>query len=84
MQLKVDFLCRDSILAAPLMLDLIILTDLAQRAGFKGIQTWLSFYFKSPMHTPETEPLHDLFAQFVKMKNTLRVMIGEEPEDYLG
>ena len=84
MQLKVDFLCRDSILAAPLMLDLIILTDLAQRAGFKGIQTWLSFYYKSPMHTPETEPLHDLFAQFVKMKNTLRVMIGEEPEDYLG
>jgi myo-inositol-1-phosphate synthase len=84
MQLKVDFLCRDSILAAPLMLDLIILPDLAQRAGFKGIQTWLSFYFKSPMHTPETEPLHDLFAQFVKMKNTLRVMIGEEPEDYLG
>lgn len=84
MQLKVDFLCRDSILAAPLMLDLIILTDLSQRAGFKGIQTWLSFYFKSPMHTPDTEPLHDLFAQFVKMKNTLRVMIGEEPEDYLG
>lgn len=84
MQLKVDFLCRDSILAAPLMLDLIILTDLSQRCGFKGIQTWLSFYFKSPMHTPDTEPLHDLFAQFVKMKNTLRVMIGEEPEDYLG
>ena len=84
MQLKVDFLCRDSILAAPLLLDLVLFTDLAKRCGFKGIQSWLSFYFKSPMHDFETQPLHDLFAQYVRMCNTLRVMIGEEPCDYLG
>ncbi|MEG1643480.1 MAG: inositol-3-phosphate synthase [Bacteroidales bacterium] len=84
MQLKVDFLCRDSILAAPLVLDLVLLTDLSYRCGFKGIQDWLSFYFKSPMHNFETEPLHDLFAQYVRMCNTIRVMIGEEPCDYLG
>lgn len=84
MQLKVDFLCRDSILAAPLLLDLVLFTDLAQRCKFKGIQSWLSFYFKSPMHDFETQPLHDLFAQYVRMCNTLRVMIGEEPCDYLG
>lgn len=84
MQLKVDFLCRDSILAAPLVLDLVLLTDLSQRCGFKGIQDWLSFYFKSPMHKFDVEPLHDLFAQFVRMNNTIRVMIGEEPCDYLG
>ena len=84
MQLKVDFLCRDSILAAPLLLDLVLFTDLAKRCGFKGIQSWLSFYFKSPMHDFETQPLLDLFAQYVRMCNTLRVMIGEEPCDYLG
>ena len=84
MQLKVDFLCRDSVLAAPLLLDLVLFTDLAKRCGFKGIQSWLSFYFKSPMHDFETQPLHDLFAQYVRMCNTLRVMIGEEPCDYLG
>lgn len=84
MQLKVDFLCRDSILAAPLLLDLVLFTDLSKRCGFKGIQSWLSFYFKSPMHDFETQPLHDLFAQYVRMCNTLRVMIGEEPCDYLG
>ncbi|KAA6313322.1 Inositol-3-phosphate synthase, partial [termite gut metagenome] len=83
MQLKVDFLCRDSILAAPLVLDLILFTDLAQRAGFSGIQDWLSFYFKSPMHDFEHVPEHDLFIQYTKLKNTLRKMIGEETIDYL-
>jgi myo-inositol-1-phosphate synthase len=83
MQLKVDFLCRDSILAAPLVLDLVLFTDLAQRAGFSGIQDWLSFYFKSPMHDFEHIPEHDLFIQYTKLKNTLRKMIGEETIDYL-
>lgn len=83
MQLKVDFLCRDSILAAPLCLDLVLFVDLAQRAGMSGIQDWLSFYFKSPMHDFEHVPEHDLFIQYTKLKNTLRKMIGEETLDYL-
>jgi myo-inositol-1-phosphate synthase len=83
MQLKVDFLCRDSILAAPLCLDLVLFADLAKRAGFSGIQEWLSFYFKSPMHEPTKIAEHDLFIQYVKLKNTLRKLIGEETIDYL-
>ncbi len=83
MQLKVDFLCRDSILAAPLCLDLVLFADLAKRAGMSGIQDWLSFYFKSPMHEPNKIAEHDLFIQYVKLKNTLRQMIGEETIDYL-
>lgn len=83
MQLKVDFLCRDSILAAPLCLDLVLFSDLAQRAGMSGIQDWLSFYFKSPMHDFDHIPEHDLFIQYTKLKNTLRKMIGEETLDYL-
>jgi myo-inositol-1-phosphate synthase len=78
MQLKIDFLCRDSILAAPVVLDLILFTDLARRAGWKGPQEWLSFYFKSPMHVPERLPEHDLFIQLMKLKNTLRHLMGEE------
>lgn len=84
MQMKIDFLCRDSILAAPLCLDLVLLTDLAHRCGFSGIQNWLSFYFKSPMHRPDVEPEHDLFIQYVKLKNTLRTIIGEETLDYIS
>lgn len=83
MQLKVDFLCRDSILAAPLCLDLVLFSDLAARAGMYGIQEWLSFYMKSPMHDYEHVPEHDLFIQYTKLKNTLRKMIGEETIDYL-
>ncbi|MDR1782951.1 MAG: inositol-3-phosphate synthase [Dysgonamonadaceae bacterium] len=83
MQLKVDFLCRDSILAAPLCLDLVLFTDLAQRVGFSGIQSWLSFYFKSPMHDFEHIAEHDLFIQYTKLKNTLRQIIGEGTIDYL-
>ena len=83
MQLKVDFLCRDSILAAPLCLDLVLLTDLAQRCGFSGIQSWLSFYFKSPMHDEKTIAEHDLFIQYFKLKNTLRQIIGEETVDFV-
>lgn len=83
MQLKVDFLCRDSILAAPLCLDLVLFSDLALRAGMYGIQEWLSFYLKSPMHDFEHVPEHDLFIQYTKLKNTLRKMIGEETIDYL-
>jgi myo-inositol-1-phosphate synthase len=70
MQIKVDFLCRDSILAAPIVLDLVLFLDLAQRAGFRGIQEWLSFYFKSPMTSPELYPEHDLFIQSIMLKNT--------------
>lgn len=83
MQLKVDFLCRDSILAAPLCLDLVLFADLAKRAGMYGIQDWLSFYFKSPMHEKGKIAEHDLFIQYVKLKNTLRQLIGEETIDYL-
>jgi myo-inositol-1-phosphate synthase len=84
MQIKVDFLCRDSILAAPIVLDLVIFLDLAQRAGFRGIQEWLSFYFKSPMTGPELYPEHDLFIQSMKLKNTLRWMMGEDLITHLG
>ena len=83
MQMKVDFLCKDSILAAPLCLDLVLFTDLAKRAGMSGIQDWLSFYFKSPMHEPAKIAEHDLFIQYVKLKNTLRQMIGEETIDFI-
>ncbi|MGE5403136.1 MAG: inositol-3-phosphate synthase [Ignavibacteriales bacterium] len=78
MQLKIDFLCRDSILAAPIVLDLILFADLAQRNGFKGVQDWLSFYFKSPMHALNTVPEHDLFIQMMRLKNKLRQIMGEE------
>jgi myo-inositol-1-phosphate synthase len=84
MQIKVDFLCRDSILAAPIVLDLVLFLDLAQRAGFRGIQEWLSFYFKSPMTSPDLYPEHDLFIQLMKLKNTLRWMMGEELITHLG
>lgn len=84
MQIKVDFLCRDSILAAPIVLDLALFMDLAQRAGMKGIQEWLSFYFKSPMCAPKLYPEHDLFIQLMKLKNTLRYLKGEELITHLG
>ncbi len=84
MQIKIDFLCRDSILAAPIVLDLALFLDLAQRAGMKGIQEWLSFYFKSPQHAPELYPEHDLFIQQTKLKNTLRYLMGEEQITHLG
>jgi myo-inositol-1-phosphate synthase len=84
MQLKIDFLCRDSILAAPIVLDLALFLDLASRAGMSGIQEWLSFYFKSPMHAPGLYPEHDLFIQLMKLKNTLRYMVGEELITHLG
>jgi myo-inositol-1-phosphate synthase len=84
MQLKIDFLCRDSILAAPLVLDLILFMDLAKRAGMKGIQEWLSFYYKSPMTAPGLYPEHNLFIQEMKLKNTLRYLMGEEQITHLG
>jgi myo-inositol-1-phosphate synthase len=84
MQIKVDFLCRDSILAAPLVLDLALFFDLAQRAGLAGIQEWLSFYFKSPQTAPGLYPEHDLFIQHTKLKNTLRWLMGEEQITHLG
>jgi myo-inositol-1-phosphate synthase len=84
MQIKVDFLCRDSILAAPLVLDLALFFDLAQRAGLKGIQEWLSFYFKSPMSPEGVYPEHDVFIQLTKLKNTLRYLMGEEQITHLG
>ena len=84
MQLKINFLCRDSILAAPIVLDLALFMDLARRAGMSGIQEWLSFYFKSPMYAPGLYPEHDLFIQLMKLKNTLRFMIGEELITHLG
>ena len=84
MQVKVNFLCRDSILAAPVVLDLVLFLDLAQRAGRRGIQEWLSFYFKSPMCAPDLYPEHDLFIQMMKLKNTLRSMMGEELITHLG
>ena len=84
MQIKVDFLCRDSILAAPLCLDLVLFFDLAQRAGMKGIQEWLSFYFKSPQVAAGLYPEHDLFIQQTKLKNTLRWMMGEDQITHLG
>jgi myo-inositol-1-phosphate synthase len=84
MQLKINFLCRDSILAAPIVLDVALFLDLAKRAGLTGIQEWLSFYFKSPMHAPEVYPEHDVFIQLMKLKNTLRFMRGEELITHLG
>ncbi len=84
MQIKIDFLCRDSILAAPLVLDLVLFLDLAQRAGMKGIQEWLSFYFKGPMTAPGLYPEHDIFIQLMKLKNTLRWMQGEDLITHLG
>jgi len=84
MQIKVDFLCRDSILAAPLVLDLAIFFDLAGRAGLSGIQEWLSFYFKSPQVGPGLYPEHDLFIQLTKLKNTLRYLKGEDQITHLG
>ena len=84
MQIKVDLLCRDSILAAPLVLDLVLFADLAQRAGMHGVQEWLSFYFKSPQTAPEFYPEHDLFIQLMKLKNTLRYLQGEELITHLG
>jgi myo-inositol-1-phosphate synthase len=84
MQLKVNFLCRDSILAAPIVLDVALFLDLAKRAGMDGIQEWLSFYFKSPMHAPGLYPEHDLFIQSMKLKNTLRFLRGEDLITHLG
>jgi len=84
MEIKVDFLCRDSILAAPLVLDLALFLDLAARSGLNGIQEWLSFYFKSPMTAPGLYPEHDLFIQLMKLKNTLRHLKGEELITHLG
>jgi myo-inositol-1-phosphate synthase len=84
MQIKIDFLCRDSILAAPICLDLALFLDFAKRAGQSGIQEWLSFFFKSPMHAPELYPEHDLFIQLMKLKNNLRHFMGEELITHLG
>ena len=84
MQLKINFLCRDSILAAPIVLDTALFLDLASRAGMTGIQEWLSFYFKSPMHAASVYPEHDLFIQLMKLKNTLRYLRGEELITHLG
>ncbi len=84
MQIKVNFLCRDSILAAPLVLDLALFSDFAHRAGMKGIQEWLSFFYKSPMTAPGLHPEHDLFIQQTKLKNTLRHLMGEDQITHLG
>ena len=84
MQIKINFLCRDSILAAPVVLDLALFLDLAGRAGMSGIQEWLSFYFKSPMSRPDLKPEHDLFIQHLKLQNTLRILMGEEVLDHSG
>lgn len=84
MQIKVDFLCKDSILAAPLVLDLALFSDYAQRAGFSGIQEWLSFYYKAPMTPEGLYPEHDIFIQLMKLKNTLRFTQGEDLITHLG
>ncbi|EKD51007.1 MAG: hypothetical protein ACD_62C00365G0004 [uncultured bacterium] len=84
MQLKINFLCRDSILAAPIVLDLVLFMDLAQRAELKGIQEWLSFFYKSPMVKEGLTPIHNLFSQEMKLQNTLRYLIGEEQITFLG
>jgi myo-inositol-1-phosphate synthase len=84
MQLKINFLCRDSILAAPIVLDVALFMDLAKRSGMHGIQEWLSFYFKSPVHAPNLYPEHDLFIQLMKLKNTLRYLKGEDLITHLG
>jgi myo-inositol-1-phosphate synthase len=84
MQLKINFLCRDSILAAPIVIDSALFLDLAKRSGMSGIQEWLSFYFKAPMHAKDLYPEHDLFIQLMKLKNTLRYMKGEDMITHLG
>lgn len=84
MQIKINFLCRDSILAAPIVLDLALFADLAKRAGMSGIQEWLSFYFKSPQTAPGLRPEHDIFKQLIKLQNTLRHMMGEDLITHLG
>jgi myo-inositol-1-phosphate synthase len=84
MQIKINFLCRDSILAAPVVLDLALFLDLAGRAGMSGVQEWLSFYFKSPMSRPDLSPEHDLFIQHLKLQNTLRILMGAEVLDHSG
>ena len=84
MQIKINFLCRDSILAAPIVLDLALFMDLAKRADMSGIQEWLSFYFKSPQALPGLTPMHDIFKQLIKMQNTLRHMMGEDLITHLG
>ena len=84
MQIKINFLCRDSILAAPIVLDLALFSDLAKRAGQSGIQEWLSFYFKSPQTLPDLRPEHDIFKQLIKLQNTLRHIMGEELITHLG
>lgn len=84
MQIKINFLCRDSILAAPIVLDLALLMDLAKRSQMSGIQEWLSFYFKSPQTLPELKPEHDIFKQLIKMQNTLRHIMGEDLITHLG
>ena len=84
MQLKINFLCRDSVLAAPIVLDLVVFLDLAKRADMSGVQEWLSFYFKSPIHSPDVYPEHDLFIQLMKLKNTLRYLRGEDLITHLG
>jgi myo-inositol-1-phosphate synthase len=84
MQIKINFLCRDSILAAPIVLDLALFMDLAKRAEMSGIQEWLSFYFKSPQTLPGLNPMHDIFKQLIKLQNTLRHMMGEDLITHLG
>ncbi len=84
MQIKIDFLCRDSILAAPIVLDLALFLDLSRRAGLHGVQEWLSFYFKSPQTTPGLYPEHDVFIQHWKLKNSLRWLMGEAQITHLG
>lgn len=84
MQIKINFLCRDSILAAPVVLDLALFLDLAQRANMSGVQEWLSFYFKSPQTAPGLEPIHDIFKQLMKLENTLRHLKGEDLITHLG
>lgn len=84
MQIKINFLCRDSILAAPIVLDLALFMDLSHRAGMSGIQEWLSFYFKSPQTAPGLKPEHDIFKQLIKLQNTLRHIMGEDLITHLG
>jgi myo-inositol-1-phosphate synthase len=84
MQIKVNFLCRDSILAAPIVLDLALFMDLAGRAGMRGIQEWLSFYFKAPVVKQGLSPEHDLSVQLLKLENTLRFFTNEELINHLG
>ena len=84
MQIKINFLCKDSILAAPIVLDLALFLDLAKRAQMSGIQEWLSFYFKSPQTAPELDAMHDIFKQLMKLQNTLRHIMGEDLITHLG